>query len=47
MRERLIEFQEELYDMDFTKYTDKELKKLYDDWNSYIRKGGVRPGRPH
>ena len=47
MQERLIEFQTEIAEINLSDYTEKQLKKWKKDWDSYISKGGVRPGRPH
>lgn len=47
MKERLIEFQDEMYDVEWREFTEKQLKKWKKDWDNYIAKGGVRPGRPH
>lgn len=47
MQERFIEFQLELARIDLSLYSEKELKKWHHEWDNYINKGGVRPGRPH
>ena len=46
MQERFIEFQVELASINLAQYTEKALKKWKKDWDKYVEKGGVRPGRP-